>query len=242
MPFSFAVVCEAPSDKEIACVLADRVLCERVGWISEEVLDEYRKWRGLSEGDSFLAWKDIPKLSKQANIRIRGHYEGKPGEPDARVAHRALTLLRRRQGDLHGVLLIRDDDRDRDRRRGMEQARTAVGLRVPVVIGLSHLKRECWVLAGFEPADEDETRRLEELRQELGFDPRTHAHELTAKHDHDKRSAKRVLGLLTGDNPERECACWLQGSLHLLEVRGEETGLADYLREIRTRLVPLFTA
>jgi hypothetical protein len=95
------------------------------------------------------------------------------------------------------ILLIRDDDRDTERRRGFEQARTDARLDIPVVIGFASTKRECWVLAGFDPRDEDETRSLDELRRELGFDPRTQAENLTAHRDHHELSAKPVLAALT---------------------------------------------
>jgi hypothetical protein len=141
---------------------------------------------------------------------------------------------------LHGVLLVRDDDRDEDRRGGLDQARNSVEMGVPVVIGLAHTKRECWVLAGFSAQTPEEDAFLAGLRQELGFDPCAEAEGLTAKHDHDLRSAKRVLGVLTAGNREREADCWLRCDLRLLEQRGQNTGLADYLREVRTLLVPLF--
>jgi hypothetical protein len=140
-----------------------------------------------------------------------------------------------------GVLLIRDDDRETDRRKGLEQARDDSDLRDRIVIGLAHCKRECWVLAGFDPVDALEESLLDELRPELGFDPRTTAHELAAKHDADKRSAKRVLGILIRDVEGREARCWEQAPLQTLRDRGQKTGLTDYLDEVRERLVPVFT-
>jgi hypothetical protein len=240
MPLSFAVVCEAPADHGTASALADRVFCAEVEWISEAVLDDYRKWRDASEQTPFLLWKEVSELARQANIRPHGHFDGEPALPDANAARRALLLLKASEAPLHGVLLIRDDDRDEDRRRGLEQARNSVDLGAPVVIGLAHTKRECWVLAGFDLSGKDEARRLEDLRRELGFDPRTGAENLTAKHDHDKRSAKRVLAVLTGGDRGREAECWLRYDLRLLEQRGQATGLTDFLREVRTLLAPLF--
>ena len=59
---------------------------------------------------------------------------------------------------------------------------------------------------------------LAEIRQELGFDPRERAEQLTAIHDHDKRSAKRVLRHLVQGDPDREAACWKETSLQLLRA------------------------
>lgn len=234
-----AVVCEAPADQRTACALADRVFCAEADWITEEVLDDYRRWRGHTEAHTHLTWREVAHLARAANIRVHGHFEGEPGAPDAQAARRALLLLKQCPGNLHGILLIRDDDRQTERRRGLEQARGAVHLEVPVVIGLAHPKRECWVLAGFLPCNEEEEARLRQLRQELGSHPCERAEELTAKEEQAKRSAKRVLTLLSNGTEERELDC-LRVELRLLEQRGQNTGLAEFLAEIRSRLVPLF--
>jgi hypothetical protein len=241
MPFVFAVVCEARADQETACALADRVFCAEVDWLGEEILDECRRWRGAIENSYFLTWSEVGELARQAGIRAHGHFGCEPAHHDARIARRALRLLMALELTLDGVLLIRDDDRDADRRAGLEQARRESEINVPVVISLAHTKRECWVLAGFDPCSDAETRELDGLRRELNFDPRLAADRLTAKHDHETRSAKRVLAALTKGDREREAECWLRCELRLLETRGASTGLADYLRELRERLVPLFT-
>lgn len=241
MPFVFAVVCEARADQETGCALADRVFCAEVDWLSEEILDECRRWQGAIENSYFLTWSEVGELARQAGIRAHGHFGGAPAHHDARIARRALRLLMALEVPLDGVLLIRDDDRDEDRRRGLEQARAASDINVPIVIGLAHTKRECWVLAGFDPCNDAETQQFEALCQELSFDPRIAADRLTAKHDHETRSAKRVLAALTKGDREREAECWLRCDLGPLETRGANTGLADYLRELRERFVPLFT-
>jgi hypothetical protein len=239
MPLAFAVVCEAPPDHATACGLADRVFCDEVEWIEEEGLHDYRTWRGIEDHSSHLLWRDVPELAKAASIRAHGHFDGEPGAPDAHAARRALLLLKHLGGKLDGVLLIRDDDRQTERRKGLQQARQATKLTIPVVIGLAHPKRECWVLAGFDPLNTDEKESLEEVIGQLGFDPRTKAEGLTAIHDPDLRSAKRVLALLTNGERDREAACWRTARLALLAERGRNSGLADYLREIRTHFLPL---
>ena len=110
------------------------------------------------------------------------------------------------------VVLLRDDDRQTERRSGLQQAREymAPRLKIPIVIGLAHVMRECWVLAGFIPRDKSELAKIEQLRHgdELGFDPSVHADRLIAKNEMAKRSAKRVLAHLTNRDHEREAACW----------------------------------
>jgi hypothetical protein len=235
---SFAVVCEAPADRETACDLADRVFCE-VDWVEEDLLEHLRQWRGWHSSHPCLCWKEVPALARVYNIKLHGHFDGKPGAPDSHVARQALVLLKLSNLRPDGVVLIRDTDNQTARRQGLEQARDVTRLGIPIVIGLAHTKRECWVLAGFEPRDQEEASRIHKLRKELGFNPCTHAEELTAIDEQAKRSAKRVLQELCGKDRDRECACWRQTDLARLEERGQNTGLVAYLKEIREHLRPL---
>jgi hypothetical protein len=105
---------------------------------------------------------------------------------------------------------------------------------------VAHTKRECWVIAAYEPADADELRLLDGVRQEVGFDPRLRSHELTAKHDGDKLSAKRVLAVLTNGSREREAVALRAIAIDPLRERGRDNGLSDFLTELSDRLLPLF--
>ena len=169
------------------------------------------------------------------------HYHSRLG---AEIARRALNDLRNLRQDgqqIDGILLLRDDDGNQDHKIGLEQARNSVpDLSGRVVIGLAHYKRECWVLNRFVPANDRETALVAELRRELSFDPIIQSHRLTAKLDHELRSAKRVLGELTQHQWEREEACWAQTPLATLRERGGPSGLAAFLAEVADRLVPLF--
>ncbi|MBZ4413904.1 hypothetical protein K8640_37345 [Myxococcus sp. XM-1-1-1] len=221
----------------------DRMLRESIDWMEPEVLAELREWRGQTRGESYLPWKEVHTRAKAANIRINGHFNGEPGAHDAFVARRALALLRG-YGDapIHAVVLVRDSDNDEaQRRKGLEQARAEVSSLGPILIGIAHTKRECWVLAGFTPETDDEKARHQELRQELGFDPCLRAEELTAQQDGAKRDAKRVLKLLTHGVVDREHLSMMQATIQQLEERGRGTGLSTFLSEVREKLVPLWT-
>jgi hypothetical protein len=239
MSLSFVVVCEARNDFLTASELADRVLCESVEWIEPEMLNALREYAGLPGHERFLTWKRVKALAKESLLLPRGLIDGRPGELDAQQARRALYYIESSWPGVDAILLIRDDDRLVDRRRGLEQARAASPLRDRIVIGLAHTKRECWVLAGFEPCNDQERSLLAAIRQDLGFDPREQAEQLTAIHDHDKRSAKRVLRRLVQEDPDRETACWKQTPLQLLRDRSGQTGLRQFLEEVEGRLVPL---
>jgi hypothetical protein len=236
---SLAVVCEADADRRLATSLADRVLCEKVGWLDLDSLDLHRRWQGLEEGSSHLKWHQVKTLAKQRGLRIKGSFEGEPGEPDAKAARLALQLLMISGRQPDAVVLIRDSDGQEERRIGLEQARSSGSWSFPIVIGLAHLNRECWILAGFEPQNKDEQQRLAGLHEELGFDPRFRSESLRGKPG-EPRHAKLVLERLTGKDHEREELCWTGCPLETLRSRGTTLGLAEYLDEVRERIVPIF--
>jgi hypothetical protein len=236
----FVVIYEAQADFDLSTELADRVLIESAEWLAEH-LDANRQWIGVGQDGRSLTWASIAKLAREHRVRVHGHFNGAPGEPDAAAARRAIVYLWQRIKSFDAILLIRDQDDQPARRQGLEQARSHHAAHVPVIIGAANPKRECWVLSGFEPGDEPEKAKLAWEKQDLGFDPCVDSHELTAKNDQAKRSAKRVLAALTGGVLERERRCWLKTPLSTLEARGERNGLADYLKEVRKMLVPLVT-
>jgi len=238
--YSFAVVCEATVDLRLSSGLADRVLCQQVEWIDPASLDLHRKWRGLEESASHIEWHWVSKLAKQLNIRAHGHFRDEPGTLDAAMARKALLLLARAEKPPDAVILSRDTDGKVARRLGLNQARDASPWPFEVVLAVAHTKRECWLLAGFDPESGVEETALAELKRELGFDPRVHAEGLTAAEPHAPRNAKRVLERLLAGNRDREEACWTSSDLETLRNRGSHSGLTDYLDEIRGRLVPLF--
>lgn len=238
--FTFAVVCEASADLRLSAGLADRVLCQEVEWLAES-LDLHRRWRGLEESDSHLEWHWVSKLARELNLRAHGHFLGEPGALDAAMARKALLLLTKTRQVPDAVILVRDTDGQEERRQGLTQARDASSWPFQVILAVVHTKRECWVLAGFEPRSEAEKEALAELRRELGFDPRLQAENLTAAQPQAQRNAKRVLDRLVAGDEEREEDCWTSCGLEVLAERGGVTGLSDYIDEVRSRLVPLFT-
>jgi len=236
----FAVVYEADADFRTATELADRVLIEAVNWLDEEIIGHQREWIGEVAGQVKLTWKSIPLLAKTASIRAHGHIDGNPLEIDAGAARRAILYLKAVFDDLKGVILIRDQDDQPDRRRGLEQARSEHHGSPEIVVGLAVTEREAWVISGFVPQDDAEQTRLDSERQTLGFNPCERSHELTAgKDDTAPRSPKRVLRQLSGGDYHRESQCWNTTPLTLLRERGSMNGLVAFLDEVRTRLAPL---
>lgn len=238
---SIAVVCEADADRRIICDLVDRVLVGEVDWIEPEVLDAYREWRGLRPGDAYLDIHYVHRLARERNLRVQGNFGGEPGATMAHAARTALVLLATCERPPDAVVILVDSDNDLQRRVGLAQARDArpYGFRA-IVIGLAHTKRECWVLAGYMPADAWESAKLQSLREELGFDPTRRPELLTAQQEGAKTDAKRVLRELTRDDVTREPACWRDTPLDLIRQNGAGTGVGEFLDEVVERLVPLF--
>lgn len=247
------MVAEARADARIAQDLADRVVyAETDTWCDMDHIDAVRSWASLesspagpyrsdAEETPFTLWTRIKLLAREQNVRPLGFLDGAPGGIDSAQTRKAILLHEKltRERTAPVLILVRDMDNQPERRDGMQQARDRhASAGFDVVIGAANPKREAWVLNGFDPENEAEEAALRAVRQEIGVDARRKAHTLTASRIGDKKSAKRVLDVLI-DAPDREARCWQATDLETLAERGEETGLADFLDELRT-LVPHF--
>ena len=243
--------CEAAADFRTASGLLDRVLREEgPPWIAD-LIDEHpdavRIWHLDGAGRAFFdvhAWR---AYVKQLSIRVpHGHFDGRPGGAGALMARTVFQIVRalnRRPNEeaIEAVVLVWDmDDQPDARRGGLTSARTEARCwaAFEIVLGCANPMREAWVLAGFDPAHDDERARLEAARRELGFSPSEHAHRLDAKDEQAKLSAKRVLRALVDGDPEREARCWSETPLETLRARGEASGLREYLDEVSQLVLP----
>ena len=240
MSLQFAVVHEAPADFQTATELADRVLVESIDWLEEDQLEHQRTWLRESGGVP-LTWKRIKQSALDAGINAIGFFDGEPAEPDARAARRAILYLRYAIPDLAGVLLIRDQDDQPERREGLEQARRQEHGRLPVVVGLAVVERESWVDQWIRPARRSRSNRAwRRSGRRLGSTPASSSHLLTAcKDDNAKRSPKRVLRALCDGDADRERRCWCETEMATLRSRGAENGLRPFLDEVRQELASL---
>ena len=240
--YEFAIVCEAHADRDTATGLADRVLLEEVSWLEPETMDSCRQWRGVRAEEPYLKWASVKEEVRQRGLKgFFGHFNGKPGHPDAFMARLALLLLADSKDRPAAVLLVRDSDGYAERREGLEQARDDRRWPFPIILGVAEPKRECWVLAGFEPKNDQEAKDLDETELRLSFHPVREAHRLTAREHGAKNDAKRALGELSQGDKDREHDCLSKTSLEVLDKRGQQTGLAAYLKELREKLVPIMS-
>ncbi len=242
MTKKFFVVSEARADFITATELADRVLLEEIAWLDEVPIESQRQWVGEDSPGCHLAWTTVSHRALAVGIRAQGHFNGEPGLADASAARKAIRYVLRQFKGVDGILLIRDLDDQHERRQGLEQARAADKSGTKIVIGVASCERECWVICGFDPEDDNEKQLLGSERQKLGVNPCLRSHELTAsKSDIALRSPKRVLKVLTGDNWDRQRRCWQATPLTVLRERGQDNGLADYLEEVKVHLAQVIT-
>lgn len=235
--YSFAIVCEAAKDKQIASRLAERVLVDEIDWMESSLLPSQCTWQGLDRTREFLTWAGAASQARKRRIRVHGRFRGEKGAFDARTARRALRLFKALEDSPDAVFLIRDTDGEQERLASLREVRDS-DWDFPVVLGTPHPKVECWILAGFDPRNDKEQEMLQAARTSLGFDPRARAHRLTAKGVKGKRNAKKVLAQLSGGKSDREEACWRDADLEVLKERGVKSRLAAYLEDVSARIVP----
>jgi hypothetical protein len=234
--YSIGLIVEAPADALTATLLVDRCLCEGIEWLDAEQLDAFRSWCGVEPGTNYTTWTAVKRLARVHRVDRPGHFDEAPGNHDAQAARRALFLFLQ-LGMPHVVVLVRDaDNRAKERKEGIEQARLDSPKPERVVVGIADPEREAWILGGFVAGDEREQDAVASERQRLGFDPTLAPHELGGN---GKRSAKEALQGLVGDDHDREHRCLTEPALEHLRQRGQHTGLATFLDEITERIVPV---
>ena len=240
MTLRFAVVYESEADFATATELADRALVEAIDWLDEDQLPYFRTWERSDNRGYLLTWKNIKKSALRAGIAAQGLFGDVPGGPDATAARRAIGYLVEVFLELDGILIVRDQDDQPERRFGLEQARAEVAGQLSIAIAFAVIERECWVVSGFDPEDTREAEILAAEIRTLGFDPRERSHELTSgKDDTALRSPKRVLRQFSGGDRSRERRCWSKPPLERLRERGKHNGLADFLDDIHAVFAPL---
>lgn len=242
-----AVAAEDWGHYRAATRLADRVIAGKIEWIRDHLADEttresVRRW-GIAERERpWTRLKDAYRAAKDRGLPCFGHFDGRPGEPDAAMFRAQLLLFQDEQNKgarIDAVLLVRDVDDDTRRVGG---ARQALALRwpFPVIIALARPEIEAWLVAGFVRRTEECGRRLDEDRRRLGFSAPEQPHRLTSKRQGvSDLDAKDTIARLCDGDRNRESLC-LEESLDLLRRRGAECGLADYLADVEAHLVPLF--
>jgi hypothetical protein len=169
--------------------------------------------------------------ARRAGLKRYGKFGGASGLPDA-LQTRAILDLMKHHGQEDLVLVVaRDLDDQPERRSGMRQALDEAGRDALLATPLP--ESEAWIVAGFEPEDDEERARLTAVKKNLGFDPTERPHEL--RH-HGPKDSKPVLEALTGGDVDREDCCL--ANLERLRRVGEDYFLLDYLNQCAAHLGP----
>lgn len=244
----FVVVAEAEADARHVCSLADRIFLEEgPEWVGDDLLPNLRNWSGLEPGTSFTKWTKIKELAQRHNLP---RYRRRTSEPQGSYyaqSQKVIWLVNklRTARIIEALVLACDLDSEHDQRRtGLKQTREEAREHLIVVLATPNPKREAWVLNGFVCAGRHEEQKLESLRQELGFDPCLEAHRLryASRTSRTERDPKRIVKHLTNENWEREQQCWTETPLSTLRERGVKTYLAEFLDEVKDRLLRLIAA
>jgi len=237
--------CEADADFRLASGLFDRVHCEHgPDWVAAaaETPEATRTWHASPEGRDYFSLRKLNDYAAHFRVRAqRGHFEGKPGAVNAAMARKAFDIagalhkIAASDAPLEAVVLIGDADQAPDeRRQGFVQAKASAKHHpFAIACGLPDPAREAWILAGFEPDNDDEREALRSLHAELQLSPQRDAVKLRDKQPGALRDIKRVATRLTNGDHDREARCWKDPSLDVLRKHGAETGLAAFLDELR---------
>lgn len=241
LPVVFAVACEDRGHYEAVTLLTDRRIAEAAPWASGAVLEHVRVWLA-DDGRPWFVLKDAWGSARASGVRPHGHFGGAAGLPEARMFRAQLLLWKKLKDDgnqLDAAILIRDLDRKEGREGGMQQAISSGSWPFVIVGAWCIPEVEAWAIACFGPMNERERAVHTRLVNELKFDP-TREPERMSSTSGSNRDAKRVgQALFEGDHTRR-----LRGferSIDEVHACGVTCGLADFLREIDTKLVPLLT-
>lgn len=236
------IACEDGDHFRVATRLVKDAAVREHHWL-DGIVESCIEWCGLSEGESWHALSkaelyDIsPYTAEGVTIRPLGFIGTERQLPEAGMWRKVLLQFCHAKPRPDVVVLVRDSDGKADRRLGLEQVRRLLQWPFPVVFGLADPEIEAWLVCGFEPMNADEGKRLDELCRELSFNPIQQSHRLTSRPNAARTDAKRVLKRLCGTLEEREDV-GLSNRSRLLE-RGTHNGLADFMNEVETIVVPL---
>lgn len=245
MSTRIGIACEDNGHFRAVTLLVDDALIANHDWL-DGILADCRSWRGLADGEPWYKYdpddaNDIrPIYLDGQRIAPHGYIRGEPPKLEAGMWRRVLLLFSRCAPPPDVVILARDMDGYSERESGLAQVRHAFEWPFKIAVAAAEPEVEAWHVAGFIAGNEHERRRLQELREQLSFDPTTQSHRLTSHPNDARTDAKRALAHLCEGDADREAACL--ANRDLLRERGTVNGLTSFLAEIDHHIVPLFGA
>lgn len=150
------------------------------------------------------------------------------------------TLIARDLGSRAVVFAIDNDNKDKELRSTLDEARKEVGAMVgemvSVVLSVALPEIEAWII--IDARERVPSKVLDEHRRRLGFDPTREAHRLVSRPPDAEHECKRVFKALELEAEAHDAPL---STLDELQEWGKETGLSAFIEEVRQRLVPLLT-
>ncbi|MBN1962845.1 MAG: hypothetical protein JW841_18080 [Deltaproteobacteria bacterium] len=241
----FGLVCEGKGDARTIPLIVWRVLCHQFDYLTDYD-PSCISWRGLSSNKNYLPWAQVKRIFKLSNLKIHGNFSG-TRSTEFVSARKALLLMQKAHHSepIDLVFLIRDADKLPEQRYdALINACNSFKYPFFVAVGVPIAKRECWVLATItieiEDFDSQLKTKIAQLEKDLGFNPIFNSHRLNASEPNAKRSAKRVLNLLTDDNIALEDT-WISSATPEIYInRGIKNGLAMFVQNIKKQLSQLY--
>jgi hypothetical protein len=251
MAIRILVVAEAPADWRMVAHLIDRKVLHYAPDLMQDAgsLEAVRIWCGIEADSQFTSFSRLKKLAfDEHKSALRGAgpigFSGSAREGFEWASVKKVLILARLGARPAPDAIVYSRDMDRRPRERKESIENAIST-IPdppfvVVLALANPKREAWILNGFIVRNAAEEKRLSGLKKELGLDPCEKAEEVDVSTPGALKDAKRVLKKLTDGDHDRESEC-LNAPWETLRKRGKNTGLAEFLEQVKDRIVPLVT-
>lgn len=235
----FALAAEDVSHYEAVTHLTDRVLGEMIDWFQPEMRDAIRRWRMPTPLNTYWKVTSAIKEARKLGLPLRGQFADGRTELES-VLYRAQLLLWQHahvHGQIIHVAFIARDTDHKPRKEGAQQALKSGHWPFLVILAFPHPEIEVWPIAVFQPANQAARDRVAKLTMRLGYSPVEHPERLTSTVAGGIADAKKVHDELLADDADRGMH-WLEIDLRVLRERGKSSGLADFLKDVETMVVP----
>jgi hypothetical protein len=230
------IAAEDATGDRIARHVAD-LRMQQIDWVADSGLENVREWTTF-EAQPWLAIRRVRDLFRACYggsfFRVRGEFGGEPGAEDT-ASMRKLFLVVQKTAAPDVLIVARDVD-GTDRREGFERARRSGEWSFAIVGALAQPEVEAWLICAWSPHDEQGRGCLAELRQEFGFDPVAESHRLTSTST-SRKDAKNIRGRFDAVGPDT-ASVFEASDVSTLRQRGEQNGLASFLRELDEKVAP----
>lgn len=244
---TFTVVAEDRLGAKVVHTLVDRILIEKIEWAYQGLLKDLRQWQTFPNERRYYDRKHAVLDQKEhfPRVKFHGQFKGHSWASEA-LHYKSLFLLYEKHWGTQFLFVARDGDKPAaDRHEAFKAVYQEYQSKRPeitkrIILAFAIPEVEAWLIAGFEEQNDKERQTLKLVKQELGFNPVEHPERLTSNNREDKKDAKRRFGELCcgQDQSVIEDRC-LKTSLETLKQNGQKCGLANFINQIQSKVLPL---